>query len=94
MKQFAGLALGKAQIRRADLGQLAGQAQLVQLARRSPSVPLHPSNGGNSWHATYRWPFSTCRWGQLGGGDSAVTLRREFQLAPIRRGVLWKWTSG
>jgi hypothetical protein len=30
MKQLAGLALGKAQIRRADLGQLAGQAQLVQ----------------------------------------------------------------
>ena len=30
IKQLAGLALGKAQIRRADLGQLAGQAQLMQ----------------------------------------------------------------
>ena len=30
VEQLAGLALGKAQVRRADLGQLAGQAQLMQ----------------------------------------------------------------
>ena len=32
VEQLAGLALGKAQVRRADLGQLAGQAQLMQAA--------------------------------------------------------------
>jgi hypothetical protein len=32
-EQLAGLALGEPQVRRADLGQLPGQAQLMQVQR-------------------------------------------------------------
>jgi hypothetical protein len=65
LQQLAGLLLGKAQVRRADLGQLAGQPQLVQ------AQPHIVTRGQDRVHARGRFTGSRVSWASASGEVSS-----------------------